>query len=195
MRVPPEISFRNVDKTEFIENLIRKKISRLDRLCDYITSCRVAVESPQQHQQSGQPFRVRINLKVPPGHELVATREPSEGDIHSELPAILRDAFDAIERQLNKLVEQQRGETKKHPEQEINAFVSTIFKDEDYGFLKTLEGRDIYFHRNSVVQDDFDRLVEGTGVRYVEEQGEEGPQASTVQIVDKSGTKANTDSP
>jgi cold shock CspA family protein len=192
MRVPPEISFRNLEKTEFLEDLIREKVARLERLCDYLISCRVAVESPQEHQESGQPFRVRIDLKVPPGHELVATKEPTEGDIHNELPGVLRDAFGALERQLKKLVEQQRGEIKRHPEQETNAFVSKIFKEENYGFLKALDGREVYFHRNSVLQDDFDRLEVGTGVRYVEVQGEEGPQASTVQVLDKPGAKTTS---
>lgn len=191
MRVPLEISFRGVEKTEFLENLIREKTAKLERLCDNIISCRLAVESPHEHQRSGQPFRVRVDLKVPPGHEVVARRESTEGDIHNELPTVLRDAFDALERQLKKLMEQQRGETKRHPEQESNAFVSKIFKEEDYGFLKNLDGREIYFHRNSVIHDDFHRLEVGTGVRYVEGQGEEGPQASTVQVVDKPGTTAN----
>jgi len=39
------------------------------------------------------------------------------------------------------------------------------------------------------LNDDFDRLEIGTGVRFVEEPGEEGPQASTVQIVDKPGSR------
>ena len=47
--------------------------------------------------------------------------------------------------------------------------------------------------RNSLIvqalNDDFDRLEPGTGVRYVEEAGAKGPQASTVQIVDKPGVK------
>jgi cold shock CspA family protein/ribosome-associated translation inhibitor RaiA len=190
MKVPLEIVFRGVEKTPYLEDLIRKKCAKLERLCDTIIRCRVGVESAQEHQQSGQPFRVRIDLTIPPGHELAATREESEGDIHNALPTVLRDAFDAIERQVKKRVEQQRGETKRHPEQETHAFVSKIFKDEGYGFIQALDGREIYFHRNSVLQDDFDRLEVGTGVRYVEESGDEGPQASTVQVVDKPGVRA-----
>ncbi len=45
----------------------------------------------------------------------------------------------------------------------------------------------LYFHKNSVLGDEFERLEPGTGVRYVEEQGEKGPQASTIQIMDKPG--------
>ncbi|MCK9274079.1 MAG: HPF/RaiA family ribosome-associated protein [Syntrophales bacterium] len=187
MRVPLEISYRNVEKTDYIENMIREKSSKLERFSDHIISCRVAVERLHRHQQTGQPFRVRIELSIPPGHELVADKNSTEGNIHNTLPIVLKDAFSALERQLKKLAEQQRGKTKKHPAQEANAMVSRMFRDENYGFIKSLDGRDIYFHRNSVVNNDFDRLEVGTGVRFVEEEGDRGPQASTVQIIDKTG--------
>jgi cold shock CspA family protein len=53
---------------------------------------------------------------------------------------------------------------------------------EDYGFLQTADGREIYFHKNSVLQPGFDRLEVGTEVYYAEEAGEKGPQASTVRL-------------
>jgi len=62
-----------------------------------------------------------------------------------------------------------------------------LFPKQDYGFLETPDGREIYFHRNSVLHPGFDRLEIGTEVRFVEELGQEGPQASTVAIV---GTRA-----
>ncbi len=131
-------------------------------------------------------------MRVPPGHELVVKREPSKGDMHDPLPTVLRKAFDAARRQLQELVEQQRGEVKTHPEQQVMGVVVRLFPEQGYGFLKTIDGRDIYFHRNSVLHDDFDRLEIGTGVRFVEELGTEGPQASTVQIVDKPGARLST---
>jgi cold shock CspA family protein/ribosome-associated translation inhibitor RaiA len=188
-QIPLEISFRGVEKTKAIEELIRRKAGKLERICNYITSARVAVESSQEHQRSGSPYRVRIYVSVPPGHELVVKREESEGHMHEELPTVVRDVFDAAERQLKELVERQRGEVKSHPEQERVALVDKLFAEEDYGFLKTMDGRVLYFHRNSVLSDDFDRLEIGTGVRYVEAMGDKGPQASTVQIVDKPGAR------
>ncbi len=50
----------------------------------------------------------------------------------------------------------------------------------DYGFLETPDNREIYFHRNSVLGPGFDKLEIGAEVRFVEEEGEQGPQASTV---------------
>ncbi|MFW6114825.1 MAG: HPF/RaiA family ribosome-associated protein [Thermodesulfobacteriota bacterium] len=189
MRVPLEISFRGVAKTDDMENLIWKKVAKLEELCDHLSSLSIAIESPQEHQQAGNPFRVRISMRVPPGHELVVKRESSRGDMHDPLPKVVRDAFQAARRQIKELTDRQQGEVKTHPEQEAAAIVVRLFREEGYGFLKTIEGRELYFHRNSVLHGDFDRLEIGTGVSFVEEAGEKGPQASTLQIVDKPGSR------
>lgn len=60
-----------------------------------------------------------------------------------------------------------------------------LYPDEDYGRIQTPDGRLIYFHRNSVVETDFETLQVGAEVRFVEEMGERGPQASTVHPVGK----------
>jgi cold shock CspA family protein/ribosome-associated translation inhibitor RaiA len=190
MEVPLEITFRDVVKTEEMKRLIRQKAAKLDKICDAIISCRVAVERPHAHQLSGSSYRVRINLRVPPGQDLVVRREPSEGYLHERLSAVITEAFDAAFRQLKKQMEKQLGQVKRHPEQERTAFVVGLFADEGYGFIRTHEGRELYFHRNSVLNDDFDRLEIGTGVRYVAGAGDEGPKATTVQIVDKPGVSA-----
>lgn len=189
MQVPLEISFRDVVKTDNLENLIREKVEKLEKLCDYITSCQVAVEKPHKHMKSGSPFRVRIIINVPPSHNIVVKREPGEGEMHDDIATILRGSFDAAKRQLQKVVEQQRGDTKEHPQQQTQAVVGKLFPDASFGFLKTTDNREIYFHRNSVLQDDFDRLEIGTGVRFVEEIGDKGPQATSVTIVDKPGSR------
>jgi cold shock CspA family protein len=51
----------------------------------------------------------------------------------------------------------------------------------DYGFIKTVDGTEIYFHRNSVANKGFRRLKVGSRVRYTVEEGEKGPQASIVR--------------
>jgi cold shock CspA family protein len=185
MKIPLEIAFKGIPHTDEIEALIRAEAAKLDRVCDYITSCRVAVERRQQHQEVGNPYRVRINLTVPPGHELVVKREPSMGDMHDPLEIVIKGAFTAAARQLRKLAEQQRGEVKVHPDQQVTAVVHKLFPEQGYGFLKTVDTQEeIYFHRNSVAHDDFHRLRIGMGVRYTVEFGEKGLQATAVQIVD-----------
>jgi cold shock CspA family protein len=185
MRVPLEISFKGIANTTEIENLIRSKVSKLERVCSYITSCRVAVEKRQEHQRVGNPYRVRIDMTVPPGHELVVRREPTQGDMHDPLEVVVKHAFDTAARRLQKLVKLQQGEVKNHPEQQPTAVVHKLFPDEGYGFLRTMDTQeDVYFHRNSVLHNYFEHLEIGMGVRYTAEVGEKGLQATTVQVVD-----------
>lgn len=189
MQVPLKITFRNVRKTPDIEALIGKQAAKLERVCNHIVSCRMAVEKPQQHQRTGNPFRVRIDVTVPPQHELVVIREASEGDLHERLPTVLRGAFGVMRRQVKKLAEKQRSQVKTHPERAVGGFVSLLLRREAYGFIRSLDGREIYFHENSMPAGEFGRLEIGTGVRWVEEQGEKGPQASALRIVDKPGSR------
>ena len=53
----------------------------------------------------------------------------------------------------------------------------------------TLDGNEIYFHAHSVLHDGFRHLKIGDEVRFVEETGEKGPQASTVHIVAHTATQ------
>jgi cold shock CspA family protein len=189
MQKPLELSFRNVAKSDAIEDLVRQKVDKLERLCRYITSCRVTIDQPQEHQRVGNPYQVLVEVRIPPGHDLVVKREPGESNMHDPLDVIVRDSFDAMQRQVKKVVDQQRDEVKRHPEQENMAIVQEVNREEDYGFIRTVDGRSIYFHKNAVIQDDWDRIEAGTGVRFVEKMGVDGPQASTIQIVDKPGSR------
>ena len=105
MQIAPEITYRNVEKTEDIENLIAEKMDKLEETCDYITSCHVAIERRHQHQQTGNPYRVRLDVRVPPGHELVTKRISTEGERDESLPTFVRRSFEAMRRQLKELVE------------------------------------------------------------------------------------------
>lgn len=130
---------------------------------------RVAIERPHRHEKTGNPYRIRIAMTVPPGKELVVTRDAGKGGLHHAVPTVVRGAFQAAHRRLRKLVERQHGREKTHPQQEAQAFFIRLFRAEAYGFLKTLDDREIYFHRNSVLDTGFDRLEIGTGVRFAEQ--------------------------
>lgn len=183
MQIPLEISYRDINKTDELEKLLRMKVRKLERVCNYITSCRVAVEKPHRTIIGRNPYRIRIDLRVPPGHELVVERKAGEGEMSDSLEKVIRYAFDAAKKQLEKLVEIQRDKIKSHPQQEISAFIERIFYDKGYGFLRTLNGREIYFHENSIANEEFRNLETGVGVNFNEEQGENGPQASTVHVI------------
>jgi ribosomal subunit interface protein len=193
MKISPEITYRNVEKTNAIDTLIQEKIAKLELVCNYINSCHIAIEKTHDRPRSGSPYRVRIDITVPPGHEIVAQSNPGESNQYDPLDAVIRDAFNAARQQLVKLSERQQESHRpqnQEAEQDTTALVTKLFHDRGYGFLKTLDGREIYFHRNSVLHNDFERLGIGTGVHFSLEMGEEGPQASTVKIVDKPGVRA-----
>src|SRR3954462_3070646 len=185
MQLPVEISYRGVEKSEELEDLIRTKAARLDKFCDHITRCEVAVEQPNQSQREGSPFRVRIDLTVPPGHELVVDEKQTEHEMHEPLTKIINDAFKTMERQLKDLVERQRRDVKTHAEP--RALITKLFPD--YGFITDGGGVDIYFHRNAVLGTAFDDLKVGTEVRFDLSHGEMGPQASSVHVVSTGGSR------
>jgi cold shock CspA family protein/ribosome-associated translation inhibitor RaiA len=191
MNVPVEITYRNIEKTDFLDDLIHRQAAKLEQTCGHISSCRVALERPQVHQRTGNIHRLRIDVTVPPGHELVSTQEPGDNDMHDNVETVILRGFKAVRRQLTQLVDRQRGQVKAH--EEARALVIRLFAD--YGFLKTPEGREIYFHRHAVLHGDFERLAIGTAVRFDEEPGLDGPQASTVQIIDKPGVAAGQQEP
>ncbi|QJT11025.1 HPF/RaiA family ribosome-associated protein [Oceanidesulfovibrio marinus] len=185
MDVPIEISITGIeDRGRTIENLVRSKSDKLEQVCDHITSLRVAVEMEDKNQRGGNPFRIRLNLNVAPGKEFAIEREAVAPPIPAELLPTVREAFDAARRKLQKITEKQRGEVKQHPMQQANAVVAKVFHGEDYGFLRTLDERDVYFHKNAVVGRDFDDLRQGAGVVAAIVQGDKGLQATSVQVVD-----------
>ena len=191
MEVPPEITFRGVEKSDEIETHILKKAAKLDDIHPGIISCRVTVEREQEHQRSGSPYRVRVIVRIPPNKELIGQHEPGDGKIDDRLQTAVTEAFNAVQRQLVKTKEMQQGKVKSAPEQELLGLVVRLFRKEGYGFIRSVDGREIYFHKNAVLHGGFERLEIGTGVQYFPSEGEQGPQASTVQIVDKPGSRAS----
>ena len=59
--------------------------------------------------------------------------------------------------------------------------VARLFSEAGYGFLTADDGHEVYFHRNSVLADEFDLLETGDEVKFTEEPGEKGPQASSLE--------------
>ena len=166
--------------SEAIETHIVEKAGKLERFYEKITNCRVIVEAPHRRHHKGKLYHVRVDITVP-GDELVVKREPSQHASHEDIYVAIRDAFDAARRELQDYARRRRGEVKVR-ENSPTARVTKLFPEEGYGFLETPDGRELYFHRNSVLEPGFEKINLGTEVRFAEEQGEEGPQASTVRI-------------
>jgi cold shock CspA family protein/ribosome-associated translation inhibitor RaiA len=202
-----QITFRNMPASAAIEANLREKAAKLESLYDKIMSCRVIVEAPHRHHHKGKAYQVRIDLTVPGGElvinrapkrlnpaklklpevsdkDLTESHEPSRHGAHEDVYVAIRDAFDAAGRKLQDFGRRRRGKVKVH-EPTALARVTKLFPFEDYGFLGTADGREIYFHKNSVLPPGFDFLVEGSEIHFTEEMGEKGPQATTVRVIGK----------
>lgn len=180
MQLPLQIAFRHMEHSPEIEAKIRDKSTKLDEFSDHIMSCRVVVEPAGKHHEHGNLYEVRIDLTVP-DEEIVVTREPSQHVAYRDIQVALRDAFDSARRKLQDYVRRKRGYVKSL-DTVPHGHVKKLFPIEGYGFLETPDEREVYFHRDSVLHAAFDRLQIGSEVAFVEEQGEKGPQASTVKL-------------
>ncbi len=113
MQTPLEISFVDIARSPAAETRIRERVTRLEHRFDGITSCHVYVASPHQHQRKGNLFEVRIEVRVP-GAELAVADRPGNINAHEDVYVAIRDAFDAMERQLEEWKQRIRGEVKRH---------------------------------------------------------------------------------
>ena len=182
MQTTPELIFHDVNRSAWVENYILERVQRLDRFADGITSCRVSLTRDQASHHKGNRYSVMIEVRTPPNHDLAVRKGKVMRDLQAQLPALINLAFGAIERQLKKTAALRRGEDKRHDGQP-HGIVEKLF-EEGYGFLRAVgDDRQVYFHRNSVLHGDFERLAIGTEVRFTAQDGELGPQASSVQIV------------
>lgn len=182
MQKPLQLRWHNVDPSDALAAHVREEVSRLERFCGRITGCAVTLEAPSRHHRhSGAQYRVRIELSVP-GGKLVVGRDPPKTWTHSDLYLAVKAAFREAGRQLEDHVRRLDARVKTH---DVPAFaaVARILPEEGYGFLRTPDGREIYFHERSVLRGGFGRLRVGSMVRFVEEAGDQGPQASTVAPV------------
>lgn len=168
-----QITIRDVPHSEALDAKIREKAEKLEKFYPHIMRCRVVVEVPHKHKHQGRNFNVRLDITVP-GNELVVNRDADE-DVY----VAVRDAFDAAKRQLDDYARRQRHDVKAHA-LVLHGKVVRIFKDEGYGFVESLDGRELYFHRDNLSEGDFDRLTVGTEVQFIEDIGSEGYQAKRV---------------
>lgn len=130
MQKPLELSFRNVPASEEIKSLVEHNVEKLDQFYNRIISCSVAIEQLHNHHQKGNPYHIRIDIRIPHNQEIVIKREPLKGSNASfELNAMVNDAFEAARRALKKHVDIQRHKVKTHAPKNKN---QPLASDEDF---------------------------------------------------------------
>jgi ribosome-associated translation inhibitor RaiA/cold shock CspA family protein len=182
MQTEVQITFRDIPPSEAVEARIRDRVIKLEEFHPRITACKVVVGTARRGHHKGKVYQVRIDLTLP-GEELVINREHRYNPAHEDVHVAVRDAFNALERQIKGQARRMRGQVKLH---EVPTHGRIVRMFPDHGFITTPDG-ELYFHRNSVAEGGFEALDVGSEVRYVlaTDDGEFGPQASTVHPVGK----------
>jgi cold shock CspA family protein len=184
MQIAPEVIFKDITRTQWVEELIAERCAHLEKFSQEITRCHVTLAQEVASHRTGNRYSVMVEVRMPKHHDLAVRKQKDIVDMQTQLPAVINQAFGAIEKLLKKTVALRRHDAKAHADGQPHGTVEKVFEGEGYGFIRTLDDeRQFYFHRNSVLHDDFDNLTVGTEVRFTPEQGEKGPQASSVQVV------------
>ncbi len=184
MQVPLQIAFEGIQHSDVIEARIRDEADKLEEFFGRIISARVVVARPQHRHHKGDVYHIRVHLVVPDAADIVVNREPAATGAHEDVYVTIRDAFKAARRQLQDVIRKRSGRVKEH-EVPPHGVILELRPEEDHGFIAASDGREIYFHRNSVENNRFDELKAGQEVRFSESVGDKGPQASFVQPIGK----------
>ncbi|MET0537430.1 MAG: HPF/RaiA family ribosome-associated protein [Xanthobacteraceae bacterium] len=188
MQVPLEIAFHNIESSDWAEQEIRTRVAELERIYDRLISCRVRVDQRNRDLTGTLPPVVHIEIGIPGRGEIVVSHEPDRllrKYQHPDLHNAIIEAFRVAERRLCDLKEQLDDRSKgvaHDAENQSLGQVAELRPEEDFGFLMTKEGSLLYFHRNSLLSGDFERLSRGDEVHYNEVIGDTGPIATKVRV-------------
>jgi cold shock CspA family protein len=188
MQTPPQIEFQNLSPTEAVRDAIERHVDGLEQRWGRVTACRVVVKGPSQRHQTGGLYDIQIRPALSDGREVNVERTAPADERRADLNFAINDAFKRARRQLQDEARRIQGQVKHHDEMPT-ATVARLDPSGEFGFLETADGREIYFHRNSVLNGGFARLAVGSHVTFAEELGEKGAQASTVRLSGKHASR------
>ncbi len=175
MKLPLEITIRDIENTQAIDAKIRNKAEKLQKFFNRITYCRVVVEETQKNQHQGKLFQVNIEVDVP-GEVLIVNNNSHRNE---DLYVAIRDSFNAMKRQLGDYVQKLRGNTKAH-QPPLTGVIVRLFQD--YGFIQTSEGNEYYFSESNLLGPEFSTLSIGKTVRFTENNAGDSLQAHQITV-------------
>ena len=184
METPIQIDFQGMTANAGVRDSIVKHVKQLEERFGRITAGRVVVKGPGGHHRKGGLYEINIRLALPEGRKVIVDHIAQNDERYSDLNFSINDTFKRARRQLQDQVRKLDGQVKHHE----GAPVGTVVELDplgEFGFIETDDGREIYFHRNSVLGGEFPLLAVNSRVTYAEEMGEKGPQASTVKLIGK----------
>jgi cold shock CspA family protein len=181
MQLPLQITFRHMEPSPALEARIRELAARLEKFSGQIIRCHVIVEPTSHHQHQGRLHDFHLDITLPAAEITIRTAHPPDR-AHEDPYVALRDAFRVARRKLEAYERKRRHDVKSHASQ-ARGRIYELNAERQFGHIETDDGRLVYFHRNSVAGNRFQDLTMGTEVRFAEEAGNLGPQASSVHVL------------
>jgi cold shock CspA family protein/ribosome-associated translation inhibitor RaiA len=152
---------------------IEGELARLQRhYKDPILHARVEIIGTPHHRLGA--FEVHLVVNVP-GDTITLVRQ---GDM---IVPLVVEAFDALDRRLRQHSQVVQQQVKTHLNDVEHGRVVRLFPEDDYGFIETDDGLEVYFHAHALKKGKFSHLTRGTEVKFTHEAGDKGPQAIWVE--------------
>ncbi len=173
MQTAAEIDIQGIATTSQIRTVIAKHVADLDQRFGRVTACRVVLKAPGGHHRTSGLYEVNIRLALPDGREVNVNRTAPADERHSDLDFAINDAFKRARRQLQDQVRELQGLVKHH----VGAPIGTVVQLDplgEFGLLESSDGQEIYFHRNSVLDDDYSQLGCGLSRNLCRGNGRQG---------------------
>lgn len=168
-----QITIKDMPNSPALEDHLRKKALKLGQYYEHINHCKIVIHIPQKHKHQGKLFSVGITVAVT-GKELVVNRKLNE-DVY----IAIRDAFHAIQRQVENYARKRRGHVKTHTAA-MHGYIKKVFAEEGYGFIQGDDNSEYYFSPTNMSNLSFAHIGVGDIVHFIGVPQSEGWHAHHV---------------
>jgi ribosomal subunit interface protein len=168
---------RNVAMTPRWKTEIEDRMTGLQEGHDDLIHGRVTLTKNPHHKKARNVAEALVVVTLPGRHTITARKE------EKTFEEAIRAAFSSLEIELRKYREKRASKEIRLPPIPLRGVICKLFPQEEYGFILQEGGGEVYFHKNAVHGLKFEELEDGTEVAFNVEEGEKGPQATTVNPV------------
>ena len=184
MQIEPIISYRHLDPSDAVTAHVQKRLAALEHFHHRIVGCEVTLDAPQKRKRTGRIVRAKVDLRLP-GDDIHVERSIARGSAREDLLLAINRAFAAAEKTLKHHRKVKGGlEVKPHPPV-LHGEITRLEPELGYGYVEADDGHEVYFQRQDLTADRWDRLHLGSRLRFREMQGDKGPYAASVTLLEK----------
>lgn len=180
-----KIQYLGFRESEAVSAVVQNHVDSLERMSPNLISCHVVLTRPSRKHQQGTLYQIKLRLHMP-GTNIIIDKDPGMNQAHEDVYVAIRDAFLAAKRKIEDYNRIRSGRVKEKV-RPLHAKILRLIPASDCGFVVSEDQREIYFHRNALLNGDYDSLHLGQEVRFSETMGENGPQITSMELVGQSG--------